>query len=98
MHIKINVDNVHNLIKLSPSAMRVLFISMLFSTQDDLVDYSFYTKRRVMSLANVKYKTFSNAITELLDAQVITRVKRGLYKVSPTFITITKNNEHSFED
>lgn len=93
-YIKLYVENIAEITRLSPTAKNVLLGLLHFLEEDNTVDLSTHKRSKLLEMLCMKKQTFSNGLTELKNTNVITMISNGYYEIDPMYLTKPLPNDY----
>ncbi len=97
-YIKLYIENIAEITRLSPTAKNVLLGIIHYLEDDNTVDISAHKRTKLLEILGIKKQTFSNGLQELQTKQVITMIDTGYYAIDPMYLTKPVHDEHKSED
>ena len=93
-YIKLYVENIAGITRLTPTAKNVLLGLLHFLEEDNTVDLSTHKRSKLLEMLRIKKQTFSNGLMELKNANVITKIANGYYEIDPMYLTKPSPHEY----
>ena len=86
-YIKLYMDWVPELLKLSPSQRKVLLALSLYLDEDNHVDISTHKRQLLLQILNMSKTLFANSLVELQHAGAINKLGHAYYCIDPMYLT-----------
>lgn len=85
-YVKLYIENLVGIVKLSPTAKNTLFGMILFLDEDNTVDISVHRREQMLHLLDIKKQTLANGLVELQKAGAIERIGHSYYRLNSMYI------------
>jgi len=85
--IKLYIENIISLTRLTPKSRNVLFGIVHYLEVDNTIDLSSHRRKLVLQALNMTKQTFSNGLVELKSSGILTEIGTNYYAVDPMYLT-----------